>query len=74
MSNNIKNERETWIGYRPSVMPAKKKNKKHERKEGKQICREAMKEDKINKPIVYTIGLLKCTDTLINKRKHPLRG
>ena len=29
--------RETWCGYRPSVMPAKKKNKKHERKEGKQI-------------------------------------
>lgn len=37
--------RETWIGYRPSVMPAKK-NKKHERKEGKQICRNAMKGDK----------------------------
>ena len=38
--------RETWVGYRPSVMPAKKKNKKHERKEGKQICRNAMKGDK----------------------------
>jgi hypothetical protein len=25
-------ERSTWVGYRPSVMPAKKKNKKHERK------------------------------------------
>ena len=25
-------ERSTWIGYRPSVMPAKKKNKKHDRK------------------------------------------
>lgn len=35
--------RETWCGYRPSVMPAKKKNKKHERKQGKQICRNAMK-------------------------------
>ena len=41
--------RETWCGYRPSVMPAKKKNKKHERKEGKQICRDAMKE---NKPVM----------------------
>ena len=40
-------ERSTWVGYRPSVMPAKKKNKKNERKEGKQICRDIMKE-KIN--------------------------
>jgi hypothetical protein len=46
MSNSIKNERETWCGYRPSVMSAKKKNKKHERKEGKQICRDVMKGDK----------------------------
>ena len=46
MSNNIKNERETWCGYRPSVMLVKKKNKKNERKEGKQICREAMKGNK----------------------------
>lgn len=38
--------RETWIGYRPSVMSTKKKNKKNERKEGKQICRETMKGDK----------------------------
>lgn len=38
--------RETWVGYRPSVMPAKKKSKKHERKEGKQICRDAMKGEK----------------------------
>ena len=38
--------RELWIGYRPSVMSAKKKNKKHERKEDKQICRDAMKGDK----------------------------
>ena len=38
--------RELWVGYRPSVMPVKKKNKKNERKEGKQICREAMKGDK----------------------------
>ena len=46
MSNSIKNERETWCGYRPSVMPTKKKNQKNERKEGKQICRAAMKGDK----------------------------
>ena len=39
-------KRETWVGYRPSVMPAKKKNKKHERKDGKQICRNAMKGEK----------------------------
>lgn len=38
--------RELWVGYRPSVMPAKKKNKKTERKEGKQICRDAMKGEK----------------------------
>ena len=38
--------RELWVGYRPSVMSAKKKNKKNERKEGKQICRNIMKGDK----------------------------
>lgn len=38
--------RETWVGYRPSVISAKKKNKKHDRKEGKQICRDAMKGEK----------------------------
>ena len=38
--------RELWNGFRPSVMPAKKKNKKYERKEGKKICRNAMKGDK----------------------------
>lgn len=39
-----KNEnRETWVGYRPSVIPAKKGNKKRTRKEGKQICRDAIK-------------------------------
>ena len=48
MSNSIKNEQKKKNKYRPSVMPAKKKNKKNERKEGKQICREAMKGDKIN--------------------------
>lgn len=41
-----KQERSTWVGIRPSVMPAKKKNKEHERKEGKQICRDAMKGEK----------------------------
>ena len=41
-----KQERSTWVGYRPSVMPAKKKNKKHDRKEGKQICRNVMKGEK----------------------------
>lgn len=38
--------RELWVGYRPSVMLAKKKNKKHDRKEGKQICCNAMKGEK----------------------------
>ena len=37
---------DTWVGYRPSVMPAKKKNKKDERKQGKQICRDAIKGDR----------------------------
>lgn len=31
---------ETFVGYRPSVMTVKKKNKKKERKENKQLCRE----------------------------------
>ena len=39
-------ERETWVGYRPSVILAKKNNKKKERKENKQICRDAMKGEK----------------------------
>ena len=38
--------RETLCGYRHSVMPAKKNKKKHERKEGKQICRNAIKGEK----------------------------
>ena len=38
-----KESRETWVGYRPSVIPAKKNNKKHERKKNKQACRDAMK-------------------------------
>ena len=46
MSNNIKNERETWCGDRPSVMQAKKKNKTQNRKKNKQICRDAMKGEK----------------------------
>lgn len=37
---------DTWVGYRPSVIPAKKKNKKNERKQSKQICRDAMKGEK----------------------------
>lgn len=39
-------ERSTWVGYRPSVMPTKKKNKKRDRKEGKRICRNVMKGEK----------------------------
>lgn len=39
-------ERSTWVGYRSSVISAKKKNKKHDRKQGKQICRNAMKGEK----------------------------
>lgn len=39
-----KNDRELWVGFRPSVMPAKKGDKKRTRKEGKHICREAEKE------------------------------
>ena len=40
-----KKDRETWVGYRPSVNVVKKKNKKRERKENKQICRDAMKKE-----------------------------
>lgn len=40
------NERgETFVGYRPSIMTVKKKNKKQDRKKNKQICREAMKRE-----------------------------
>ena len=45
MKKKIEN-RETWCGFRPSIMPAKKKDKKKERKENKQLCRDAMKGDK----------------------------
>lgn len=38
-----KTARETWVGHRPSVIQPKKNDKKRERKEGKQICRDAMK-------------------------------
>ena len=38
--------RETWCGFRPSIMPAKKKDKKKERKKNKQLCRDAIKGDK----------------------------
>lgn len=37
--------RETWVDYRPSVIPAKKNNKKHERKNNKLTCRNAMRGD-----------------------------
>lgn len=37
---------ETFVGYRPSVMAVKKKNKKQDRKKNKQICRDAMKGEK----------------------------
>ncbi len=35
--------RETWVGYRPSVIKDKKKDKKRARKENKQLCRDVMK-------------------------------
>ena len=37
---------ETFVGYRPSVMVVKKKNKKQDRKKNKQICRKIMKGEK----------------------------
>jgi hypothetical protein len=37
---------ETFVGYRPSVMVVKRKNKKQDRKKNRQICRDAMKGDK----------------------------
>ena len=37
---------ETFVGYRPSVMTVKKKNKTQDRKKNKQICRNAMKGEK----------------------------
>ena len=36
---------ETFVGYRPSVMMPKKKNKKQDRKKHRQICRDAMKRE-----------------------------
>ena len=50
--------RETWCGYRPSVMPAKKKNKKQERKEGKQICRDAMKKNCAKSAISFLFQII----------------
>ena len=35
--------RELWTGFRPSVMPAKKKNKRLVRESNKQLCRKVMK-------------------------------
>lgn len=41
------NERgETFVGYCPSIMVVKKKNKKQDRKKNKQIYRDAMKGEK----------------------------
>ena len=36
-------ERELWNGFRPSVMPARKNNKRLMREENKQLCKKAMK-------------------------------
>jgi len=62
--------RETWCGYRPSVMPAKKKNKKRDRKEGKQICRNAMKGEKEWKTFFWKI-LMENTLTLTRASANP---
>lgn len=35
---------ETWVGYRPSIINVKKKDKKRRRQKDKEICREAKKE------------------------------
>ena len=43
MKKNSNERGETFVGYRPSVMVVKKKNKKHDRKKNKQICRDAMR-------------------------------
>lgn len=43
-----KENRETWVGFRPSVIVAKKNNRKKERKENKKNCREIMKEVRNN--------------------------
>lgn len=40
------NRGETWVGYRPSVVPAKKNNKKQDRKKNKQVCRDILKGEK----------------------------
>lgn len=39
-----KDRGETWVGYRPSVIKTKKKDKKHQRQKDKAICRDAKKE------------------------------
>ena len=38
-------DRELWNGFRPSVIPARKKNKRLVREDNKQICRDAKKGD-----------------------------
>ena len=40
---NVNQNRDTWIGYRPSVIVAKKGNRKQDRKVNKQICRDLKK-------------------------------
>lgn len=42
MKDTNKN-RDTWVGFRPSVMPARKGDKKKDRKDGKRICRDAIR-------------------------------
>ena len=39
-------DRELWNGFRPSVIPARKGHKKKDRAENKQICRDAIREEK----------------------------
>jgi hypothetical protein len=36
-------ERNLWNGFRPSVIPARKKNKRLVRESNKQLCRDVMK-------------------------------
>lgn len=36
-------ERNLWNGFRPSVIPARKKNKRLVRESNKQVCRDIMK-------------------------------
>ena len=40
---NTNTNRDLWVGFRPSVIPARKNDKKKDRKDGKRICRDALK-------------------------------